>query len=228
LRATRHTTLRSLAGQVHQPKRASRLGRLAAKLGVPVAAALGLRSATRRPGRTLANAFGLTLGVAALTIGLALNASLDGLGVRLEQQEPDPVARAASLALANEIRAIVLVAAALLLGIGAINAFATAVFAVRDGARNHAILRAVGGTPRQSVVAFVVAQVGGAVLASAVGIPLGVAIFNAVGEELAPARLSALAYAAVAVAAPLAYLLIVAAPARLLARQPVATTLAYE
>lgn len=46
--------------------------------------------------------------------------------------------------------------------------------------------------------------------------------------ELAPARLSAATFAVIAVAAPLAYTLVVAAPTRLLARQSVATVLAYE
>jgi putative ABC transport system permease protein len=35
--------------------------------------------------------------------------------------------------------------------LGTINAFIVATFAARDGARNHAVMRAIGATPRQTL-----------------------------------------------------------------------------
>jgi ABC-type lipoprotein release transport system permease subunit len=74
-----------------------------------------------------------------------------------------------------------------MLVLAAINVIVVAVFAARDNARNHAVFRAVGATPRQTVASFVLAQLGPCLLACAVGIPLGVLLFSAVaGAELTP------------------------------------------
>jgi putative ABC transport system permease protein len=75
LRGARRSTLRSLATDVRPPKRVNWLARTADALHLPPAAALGLRSALRRPGRTVIHTIGLTLGVAMLIMGLALENS---------------------------------------------------------------------------------------------------------------------------------------------------------
>lgn len=103
------------------------------------------------------------------------------------------------------------------------------VFAARDSACNHAILRSVGATPRQTVVAFLVAQLGGCLLACAAGIPLGVLLFTLLGgDDLNPIRLPATTYAAMAVAVPSLYAAIVAVPAIVLGRRPITPLLTYE
>ena len=103
-----------------------------------------------------------------------------------------------------------------------------AIFAAHESARNQAILRALGATPRQTVIAFAVAQLSACLLACALGIPLGLALFNSVAGDLGSAQLSARTYAAVAAVALLLYAVAVAAPARLLAKRPVTPLLAYE
>jgi putative ABC transport system permease protein len=55
----------------------------------------------------------------------------------------------------------VLGTAGLLLVLATINALIVAALAARDSARNHATLRAVGATPRQTTATLVVSQMGG-------------------------------------------------------------------
>lgn len=226
LRGARRSTLRSLATDVRTP-RASRLGRLAGGARLPLPAVLGLRSAPRRPGRVLLNATGLALGVAMVVVAIALQQSLNVLDS--EPQETDPAGRAALDALYDQVRTIFLAATGLLILLSVINALIVAVFAARDSARNHAVLRAVGATPRQTVSALVVAQLPACLLACAVGVPLGLALFELVeGGDLPPVQLSAMTVAAVAVAAPAVFAAVVSLPARLIARRPVAPLLTYE
>ena len=124
---------------------------------------------------------------------------------------------------------IIFGAAALLVALAAVNAFIVAVFAARDSARNHAILRTLGATPRQTVVAFLVSQLGAGLLACVLGVPLGIVLFNTfAGDELTPIGLPMYAYAVVVVAALAVYVLNVVVPARLLAKRPVTPLLAYE
>jgi ABC-type antimicrobial peptide transport system permease subunit len=102
------------------------------------------------------------------------------------------------------------------------------VFSAQDSARNHAILRAVGTTPGQTVTAFLVAHLSACLAACALGIPLGIAIYNAIRGGLDPIGLTPLTYIATGLAALVLYAAIAFAPARLLARRPVTAQLAYE
>jgi energy-coupling factor transporter ATP-binding protein EcfA2 len=206
LRGIRQSTLRSLVAGPRPPRRPGRLGRLAASLGLPLPGVLGLRSGWRRPGRLLVNAAGLLLGVAMIVVALALRDSLDLLSLR--PAEPGHAASDAAVAvLYDQIRAVIFATAGLLLALATINAIIVATFAARDAARNHAVLRAVGATPRQTVIALVVSQLGACAVA--------------VGVSTSSLLL-------VAVAVPVAFAAIVSVPARLLARQPVAPLLTYE
>ncbi|GAA4445473.1 FtsX-like permease family protein [Phytohabitans houttuyneae] len=229
LRGARRSTLRSLTMSARPPRRASRAGRVAARLGLPLPVVLGLRSALRRPGRALANAAGLTLGVTMVVIGLGLDR---GVHLFMAEQTPDEVEAPGGELVAEVVDRIVTVVyagAGLLLALAAINAVVVAVFAARDSARNHAVLRTVGATPRQTVAAFVVAQLGGCLLACAAGIPLGVLIFNGtLDSDLTPIRLPLSTYAAVALGVPLVYAAIVAVPAVLFGRRPVTPLLSYQ
>ncbi len=233
LRGARHSTLRSLVANVHQPParrdyRASRLARLTGSLRLPLPAVLGIRAALRRPGRTVANAAGLTLGIAMVIIGLALNGKTADFRLTAAQEEAYPGEAAELTGLLDQFRMILFAGAALLLALAAVNAAVAAIFAAHESARNQAILRALGATPRQTVIAFAVAQLSACLLACALGIPLGLALFNSVAGDLGSAQLSARTYAAVAAVALLLYAVAVAAPARLLAKRPVTPLLAYE
>jgi putative ABC transport system permease protein len=228
LRGIRQSTLRSLVAGPRPPRRPGRLGRLAASLGLPLPGVLGLRSGWRRPGRLLVNAAGLLLGVAMIVVALALRDSLDLLS--LQPAEPGHAASDAAVAvLYDQIRAVIFATAGLLLALATINAIIVATFAARDAARNHAVLRAVGATPRQTVIALVVSQLGACAVAVVVGIPLGLGLWSLMeGGDLPEVGVSTSSLLLVAVAVPVAFAAIVSVPARLLARQPVAPLLTYE
>jgi hypothetical protein len=141
-----------------------------------------------------------------IVVALALRDSLDLLSLR--PAEPGHAASDAAVAvLYDQIRAVIFATASLLLALATINAIIVATFTARDAARNHAVLRAVGATPRQTVIALVVSQLGACAVA--------------VGVSTSSLLL-------VAVAVPVAFAAIVSVPARLLARQPVAPLLTYE
>jgi putative ABC transport system permease protein len=228
LRGIRQSTLRSLAAGPRPPRRPGRLARLAANLGVPLPGVLGIRSAWRRPGRLLTNAAGLLLGVAMIVVALALRDSL-GL-LNLEPSEPGHAASDAAVAiLYDQIRAVILATAGLLLVLATINAIIVATFAARDAASNHAVLRAVGATPRQTVTALVVSQLSACAIAVVAGIPLGLGLWSLMeGGDLPQVSVSKPALVLLAAAVPVVFAAIVSVPARLLARRPVAPLLTYE
>ena len=228
LRGIRQSTLRSLASGARPPRRPGRLARLAAGAGLPLPGVLGLRSAWRRPGRLLTNAAGLTLGVAMIVVALALRDSLEVLN--LTPPEPGHAASDAAVAvLYDQIRAVIFATAGLLLALGAVNAFIVATFAARDAARNHAVLRAVGATPRQTATALVVSQLAACAVAVAVGIPLGAGLWSLMeGGDLPQVGVPAASLVLLAAAVPVLFAAIVSVPALLLARRPVAPLLAYE
>jgi putative ABC transport system permease protein len=228
LRGIRQSTLRSLVTGPRPPRRPGRLARLAASLGLPLPGVLGVRSGWRRPGRLLVNAAGLLLGVAMLVVALALRDSLDLLSLR--PAEPGHAASDAAVAvLYDQIRAVIFATAALLLVLATINAIIVATFAARDAARNHAVLRAVGATPRQTMIALVVSQLGACAIAVVVGIPLGLGLWSLMeGGDLPEVGVSTPSLLLLAVAVPIAFAAIVSVPARLLARRPVAPLLTYE
>jgi len=228
LRGIRQSTLRSLAAGPRPPRRPGRLAGLAARAGIPLPGVLGLRSAWRRPGRLLTNATGLALGVAMIVVALALRDSLDLLDLR--PPEPGHAASDAAVAvLYHQVRAIILGTAGLLLVLATINAWIVATFAARDAARNQAVLRAVGATPRQTVTALIVSQLGACMIAVAVGIPLGLGLWSLMeGGDLPEVSVPATSLLLLAAAVPVAFAVIVSIPARLLARRPVAPLLAYE
>jgi putative ABC transport system permease protein len=209
--------------------RASLLSRFGAALRLPLPMVLGLRAALRWPGRSIGTTVGLTTGTVMAVLGLALNRSTEDFRQRLTANDPDPVSLAATTAGIQRLTAVVFTAAAVLLAPAAVNAAVAAAFAARDSARNHAILRTLGVTPRQIVLAFITAQLAPCLLACAIGIPAGIAIFDALrGSNIGPSRLTPLTYATIAVALPVIYTVVVAVPSRLLARQPVVPQLAYE
>jgi putative ABC transport system permease protein len=228
LRGIRQSTLRSLAAGPRPPRHPGRLAGLAARAGTPLPGVLGLRSAWRRPGRLLTNATGLALGVAMIVVALALRDSLDLLDVRAP--EPGHAASDAAVAvLYDHIRGVIFATAGLLLVLATINAWIVASFAARDAARNQAVLRAVGATPRQTVAALVVSQLVACAIAVAAGVPLGLGLWSLMeGGDLPEASVSATSLALLLAAVPVVFAAIVGVPARLLARRPVAPLLTYE
>lgn len=227
-RGVRRSTVSSLASGARPPRRPGRLSRWASDAGLPVPAVLGLRSSWRRPGRLITNAAGLTFGVAMIVVALALRDSLDVLNTQVA--EPGHTASDAAVGvLYEQIRAIVLGTAFLLVTLGSINAFIVASFAARDGARSHAAIRTVGGTPRQTVISLIVSQLGACALAVVVGIPLGLGLWSLMeGGDLPETGVSLPALLVVAVLVPSVFAAVVSVPGRRLANRPIAPLLAYE
>jgi putative ABC transport system permease protein len=227
-RGIRRSTVSSLASGARPPRRPGRLSRWAAETGMPLPAVLGLRSSWRRPGRLVTNAAGLTFGVAMIVVALALADSLDLLNT-LAPEPGHASSDAAVAALYDQIRAIVLGTALLLVALGSINAFIVASFAARDGARTHAAIRAVGGTPRQTVIALIMSQLGACALAVVTGIPLGLGLWSLMeGGDLPEASVSVNALLLVAVLVPIVFAAVVSIPGRRLASRPVGPLLTYE
>ena len=227
-RGVRRSTVSSLASGARPPRRPGPLSRWASRAGLPIPAVLGLRSSWRRPGRLVTNAAGLTFGVAMVVVALALRDSLGLLNTATA--EPGHTASDAAVgALYEQIRAIVLGTALLLAVLGSINAFIVASFAARDGARSHAAIRAVGGTPRQTVISLIVSQLGACALAVVLGIPLGLGLWSLMeGGDLPETGVSGTALFLVAMVVPIVFAAVVSVPARRLASRPVAPLLAYE
>jgi putative ABC transport system permease protein len=228
LRGLRHSTLRSLSSGARPPRRPARLARWAGAAGLPLVGVLGLRSAWRRPGRLATNAAGLTLAVAMIVVAAGLRSSVSLLGA--EPTTPGEALSGPAIGtLYDQVRAIVLGTAGLLLVLGTVNAVIVASFAARDGARNHASLRAIGATPRQSVATLVVSQLGACLLAVVLGIPLGLGLWRLVDSgDLPPVAVPSTTLLAIAAVVPVAFAAIVSIPARRLARRPPARALAYE
>jgi putative ABC transport system permease protein len=227
-RGVRRSTVSSLASGARPPTRPGGFSRWAARVGMPIPAVLGLRSSWRRPGRLITNAAGLTFGVAMVVVALALRDSLDLLNT-LPAEEGHAASDAAVGVLYDQIRAIVLGTALLLVALGSINAFIVASFAARDGARSHAAIRAVGGTPRQTVISLIVSQFGACTLAVVLGIPLGLGLWRLMeGGDLPETNVSVTALLLVAVLVPIVFAAVVSIPARRLASRPVAPLLTYE
>ncbi|MGH3815256.1 MAG: FtsX-like permease family protein, partial [Pseudonocardiaceae bacterium] len=230
LRAVRRSTLRSLGANTRPPHRPGRLTRAVARLRLPLPIGLGLRAATRRPGRFVANTLGLTIGIALVVAGLALRTGVQSVRQRgLTLNDPDPVSLAATTANLDRLSTLGFAVATFLVGLAVINAIIAAVFSAQDSARNHAILRTLGVTPRQTVTAFLIAHMAACMLACAFGIPLGMAFYAAIrGNTLNPIGLAPLTYIAVTIGALLLYAAAASVPARLLAARPITPTLAYE
>jgi putative ABC transport system permease protein len=207
------------------------VARWAAAIGVPLAAVLGLRSAWRRPSRLLTNAAGLTLAVAMIVVGAGLRASMARVAAsRSTRAEPGEALSAGGVGdLYHQVRAIVVGTAVLLLVLAAVNALIVASFAARDSARNHATLRAVGATPRQTVAMLVVSQLGACLLAVALGLPLGLGLWRLMdGGDLPPVDVPATTLLAIAAAVPVAFAALVSLPALRRARRAPAPALTYE
>jgi putative ABC transport system permease protein len=230
LRGVRRSTLHSLNGTTRPPHRAGRLMRAVANLPLPLSIGLGLRATTRRPGRFIANTFGLTIGIALVIAGLALRTGVQAFRREgLSLNDPDPISLAATVDNLDRLSTLGFTIAAFLIALAMLNAIVTAVFSSHDSARNHAILRTVGTTPSQTATAFLIAHLTACLLACVAGIPLGIALYNSIrGQTLGPIGLTPLTYVATGLTALLLYAVIALTPARLLARRPVTPQLAYE
>ena len=239
VRGARQSTIRSLAAGTRPSAPGTSHARWATAARLPLPVAMGVRSVLRRPRQTVLAATSLSLAVAMVVAALAMERTLQVERTVAATPGPGPamldprVLAAAQEVTDDRLRSLVYTLTGLMLALGAVNALIVSVFAARDGAANHARLRAVGFTPGQTVAALVAGQVVTALGAAIVGVPLGAAVFRiayaAANGDAGAAQLPPAPWVAAAVAGTLvAAAGLAGLPARVMARRPVASALGFE
>ena len=217
-RAARASTIRMLTGPARPPRRSPRLIGLSARLPTP--ALLGVRLASRRPGRAILSAIGMGISVAMVFVALAME---QGIAGDAAQSDGDLGIDTAY----DKMRLVVYVFTIALIVLAAVNALLIARATALDTVAPSALARALGATPRQVGAALALAQSIPAVVAAAIGVPIGLAIYLAslaAGGADAGARPGP--FLLVAVPAILVFTVVLTVvPTRLAARQPVVDAL---
>ena len=172
--------------------RRSRMHADARRLGLPLAALVGIKDAFARPGRAALVALSLALAVAALVAALAMEASLALDGERASDPGPlPPMSDAAGDPLtpepalpddADRMRPLVYGLDAITLAVAVVTLLTTTMLALRERARELGVLRALGFTPAQLLYGVMANQLLLAVAALTVGIPLGLLLFSGAYE----------------------------------------------
>ena len=230
--AIRTTTWTSLASPVRAPRPAPRLARVTRILRLPPAAALGTRSVMRRPAQTLMTAGSIVIAVATATAALAVQATFIAQAQPGSAAADNALVALANQAANNRLRALVYLFAVMFVILGAINLLFVAAFTARDTRHNHAVLRAIGFTPSQSVRSLVTTQLVTAAPATLAGIPIGLLLFHAVytasangQSDTGPANPPAIWFAGLVLIVTATIGLLSAAPAATLARHSIAPAL---
>jgi hypothetical protein len=218
IRAARTSTVSALADAARPPRRRAALISVSAWLPVPVL--LGLRLIGRRPRRALLTMASTTVTSSALVAVLVFHATasqrIAGGGSGLNNPIYDRVEQ------------VLLILTVALIALAALNAVFTAWATVLDTRQPSALARSLGATPAQISAGLAMAQLLPALPGALLGIPLGIALFEAAsgGGLLAIPPAWWLAVAVLGVLAGLAVLTSI--PARIGARQPVAQVLQAE
>ncbi|HEY4993285.1 MAG TPA: FtsX-like permease family protein [Nakamurella sp.] len=230
----RTDTITGLAPTVRQPNPARphiRAQRTSRPLPWPLTVRLGLRFLTRRRARAAMTVLSVALSVALVVAALATQRTLE---VQLAHSSADATGTAlqtiADRHAADRIRYLVDLFAILFTTLGLVNLASTASFAARDAAPAQAVLRAVGATTAQTTTSLLTTQTVLAGIAATVGIPTGLALFQAVyaatNTGSTPAiNPTAASLILVAITTVILAALLTAAPSRWLAHQPIAATL---
>jgi putative ABC transport system permease protein len=209
-RAARTSTVLALADAARPPRRAGWLMALSARLPVPLL--LGLRLAGRRPRRTLLAVLSIAITVSGIVAALAAHADL------LDGSNSDRAARLNQVLLALTIT---------LVALAVVNAIFITWATALDAKHASALERALGATPQQVTAALAAAQLLPALVGAILGIPGGFALIAVADPDGAPTpplwQLLAVVPGTVLVLAAL-----VAIPARISARRPVAEILQSE
>jgi ABC-type lipoprotein release transport system permease subunit len=213
VRAARTSTVRALADSARAPRRTAWLIAVSARLPVPLL--LGLRVAARRPRRVVLGVVSMAITVCGIVAALAA------------QADPALIEDRGSTIKGEGLAQVLLVITITLVALAAINAIFITWATALDAKHTSALARALGATPQQVSTGISAAQVLPALAGAVLGIPGGLALFNAVSsDQTADPPLWQL----VAVV-PVTVLVIAAlttVPARLGARRPAAETLQGE
>jgi ABC-type lipoprotein release transport system permease subunit len=217
VRAARTSTVASLADAARTPRR--RAGLIALSRRLPVPLLLGLRLAARRPRRLVLSAASIAVTVAMIVGVLAL-------------WKRSHVSRVPG-GLVNPVHAavddVVLVITVVLVLLAAVNAVFVAWATITDSRHPVAAARALGASQEQVSIGLAAAQVIPALLGSLLGIPAGIGLIAALTHEPGPLPIPPTwQLAAVVLGTVLAVAGLVAIPARIGARRPVAQILQSE
>jgi putative ABC transport system permease protein len=148
---------------------------------------LGLRLVGRRTRRTILTTASLTIAVTMVVAALTLAHQ-----VAVHDQSQPSIGLTLSSSVGDRVTHVVIVLAAVLVVLAAINGIFTTWALVIDAQRSTALARALGATPRQIIAALTTAQLLPALVAALIGIPAGVALFGLAGGNVADAGLPVL------------------------------------
>jgi ABC-type lipoprotein release transport system permease subunit len=217
IRASRVSTVSSLAEQVRAPRRRPRLIALSRRLPAPLL--LGVRVIARRPRRAVLTAASVAVTVAGIVAVLTFHATADARLGASTSAVSDPVVDR------DEQMLVVLTVA--LVTLAALNALVTAWSTVLETRASSALTRALGASPRQLGAGLAMAQAVPALPGALLGIPLGLGLFAIAngGGTAATVIPPAWWLAAAVLCTVLAVLVLAAIPARIEQRLPIAPVL---
>ena len=222
IRGARTSTIRALNDPAHPPRRRPSLIAISARLPVPLL--LAVRLVARRIRRSLLTAASMTIAVTMVVAALTLQ---HNVAVHDAHQLASPSIIGAS-SVGDRVTHLVFLLSAILIALAAINAIFTTWATVIDAQRPTALARALGATPRQITAGLTTSQLMPGLLAACLGIPLGLALYEAAGGHVHEASPPALTLLAVIPGTLIVVAVLTAIPARIGARRPVADVLRSE
>ena len=174
LRAGRSATMRSLGDAARPPHRMATL--LAFSAALPAPLLVGVRLAARRPRRAILAAASIAITVATVVAVLTFQqyAATAGQGLGSSGVGDPQTSRDSQ---------VLLVITVMLAVLAAINMTFIAFAATIDSRRPLALIRAVGGTPRQVMGALISAQLAPTLIGAVIGVPLGIGLYAAAGSN---------------------------------------------
>lgn len=218
LRGARTSTITALNDPARPPQRRPRLTALSARLPVPLL--LAVRLAARRPRRMLLSIASMAIAVATVIATLA-QSHATVLGVQI-------AGNILAASRHNSVDHVANVLSVILLVIAAINLLFATWASVMDAQRPTALARALGATPRQITAGLAGAQLGPALIAAVLGIPIGLVMYIAADGNEATAHLPILWPLAAIPITLIAVAALTAIPARIGAHRPIAEVLRSE
>jgi putative ABC transport system permease protein len=217
VRGARRSTINALQQAARPPHRVAGLIAFSARLPAPLL--LAVRLAARRPYRTVLAVASGTIAVAAVVATLTQHHSLVALPTTGSLAN---VSSHATIAHVATVLSIILVTVA------TINILFTTWVTVLDAQKQTAVARALGATPNQVAIGLAATQLTAALIAAALGIPAGLALYGASGGNLTDGGPPLLVLLATIPAALITVGALTTIPAELAARRPVADVLRSE
>jgi ABC-type lipoprotein release transport system permease subunit len=218
LRGARTSTVRALNDPARPPQRHDGLIDLSSRLPVPLL--LGIRLIARRPRRTQLAIASVAIAVATFIATLMMRHTTV-LGVKVAGNIL-AAAKQDSLDHVGNVLSLILVV------IAAINLLFTTWATVLDAQRPTALARSLGATPGQISGGLASAQLLPGLIATIIGLPVGLVLYLAAGGNPTQSSPPILTMLAVIPATLLAIAILTAIPARIGANRPVAEVLRSE